>query len=472
MIDKKVDKSKLVLAHQSDKKLSDQPLETIEIGFYRDSWNRFKKNKASLAAFFIICVIFFFVIFGPFMKVYKLPRENPIEASKFQYLTPKIPGLEKLGIFNGTKRVTAGRKFLAHMAESEFGEGIILSGYPQELLDNPDHPDYVNVSELTVKVDYYRFLNYTASYMPIDYFGILESNETSGNYKDPFQEVKVTLTEQKFNEYLEKNYIIEIMDIIETKDTNNPDIVYSQYIVKVDRFKMSLNQTPDDTYFWFGTTERGQDLFTELWKGARVSLLMAVAVLLINTIVGLTLGSIVGYYGGVLDLLFDRFVEIISSVPFMTVLMLLTLRFGNAMWVIIVAFTATGWIGSYGTGRMQFYRFKNREYVLAARTLGASDKRIMFKHIFPNTLGLIVTSYALAIPAFVFSEASYSYLGIIQYANTTSVGMLIDQGQKVMQAHPHTLLFPSLYIAILMIAFNLFGNGLRDAFNPSLRGVE
>ncbi len=126
----------------------------------------------------------------------------------------------------------------------------------------------------------------------------------------------------------------------------------------------------------------------------------------------------------------------------------------------------------YRTGRMQFYRFKNREYVFAARTLGAQDRRIMFKHIFPNTLGLIVTSVALSIPAFVFTEASFAFLGIIEYANVTSVGMLIQRGQAVMQVHPHLLLYPSIYIAILMITFNLFGNGLRDAFNPSLRGVE
>ena len=233
---------------------------------------------------------------------------------------------------------------------------------------------------------------------------------------------------------------------------------------------MSLNQLIEDTY-WFGTTESGKTYLPN-WKGARISLLMAFFVTLINAVIGITIGSIVGYYGGVLDLIFDRVVEIISSIPFLVVLTLLVLRYGSKYWVIIIAFTATGWISSYYTGRMQFYRFKNREYVLAARTLGASDARIMFKHIFPNTLGLIVTGYALAIPSFVFTEASYSFLGIIDYEKATSVGMLINQGQAVMQYHPHTLLFPAIYIAILMIAFNLFGNGLRDAFNPSLRGVE
>jgi oligopeptide transport system permease protein len=96
----------------------------------------------------------------------------------------------------------------------------------------------------------------------------------------------------------------------------------------------------------------------------------------------------------------------------------------------------------------------------------------MFKHIFPNALGYMVTSFALAIPSFVFTEASYAYLGIINYSNAISVGMLLEQGQQVMGSNPHMLIFPSFYIAILMITFNLFGNGLRDAFNPSLRGTE
>lgn len=470
MID--IDKSKLVLIREEDERIVDQPLETKEIGYYRDSWNRFKKNRASLAAFVIICIIMFFILVGPYMKKYTLVQDNPTNAARLGYLTPRIPGIEKLGIFDGTKTISRGKRFLIYMYNSEFGEGIILEGMPQELLDDPNHPDYVDVNQITVKVDYYRYINYITSYMPERYFGIMDENAINGTNNDPLGEVRRTLTKEQFDEYMAKNYIIDILAIKQSPNLQNPDEPYFQYEVRINQFMASLDQRPEDTYFWFGTTSRGGDLFTEIWKGARISLLMAISVLIINSIVGLILGSIAGYYGGILDLIFDRFVEIISSIPFLSVLTLLILRFGSALWVIVLAFTATGWIGSYGTGRMQFYRFKNREYVLAARTLGASDGRIMFKHIFPNTLGLIVTGYALAIPAFVFTEASYSFLGIINYSNAISVGMLIQQGQGIMQVHPHLLIYPSLYIAILMIAFNLFGNGLRDAFNPSLRGVE
>ena len=144
--------------------------------------------------------------------------------------------------------------------------------------------------------------------------------------------------------------------------------------------------------------------------------------------------------------------------------------------VLFIAFFATGWIGMAGRTRMQFYRFKNQEYVLAARTLGASDFRIMFKHIFPNGIGTIVTSIALVIPSMIYSETSLSYLGIInlEAGKLTSVGTLINAGQKAFSSgevfRAYVALFPCLFLVLMMLSFNLFGNGLRDAFNPSLRG--
>lgn len=467
-----INKKDLVLVN-SDKILTDVPLESKRIGYYQDSWNRFKKNKASFWAFIIICCVMFFVIFGPYMRGYDLNITNSVEAARLGNLVPKVPVLEKIGIFDGTKEIEAGKDFLLDMNRNEFGQGIILSGLPQELIDNPDHPDYANVSMLKVKVNHYKYTNYISSYIPERYYSIIKQNELNDEKNDPLAEVSRTLTEEEFQEHLTKNNVIDILQILETPNPEDANKPYFQYVVRLDQFKSSLGVSdPDDVYFWFGTTGKGEDLFTAIWLGARVSLLIALAVIIINAVVGITLGAITGYYGGVFDLIMDRVVEIVSSIPFLSVLILLTLRFGNSIIIIIFAFTATGWIGNYKTGRMQFYRFKNREYVFAASTLGASDRRIMFKHIFPNTLGLIVTGLALSVPFFVFTEASFSFLGIIEYAKVTSIGMLINRGQAVMMLHPHLLLFPAVYIAILMIAFNLFGNGLRDAFNPSLRGVE
>ena len=124
--------------------------------------------------------------------------------------------------------------------------------------------------------------------------------------------------------------------------------------------------------------------------------------------------------------------------------------------------------------RMQFYRFKNQEYVLVARTLGARDRRIMFKHIFPNAIGTLITGSVLVIPGVIFSETSLTYLNIIDLntGSMTSVGTLLAKGQDNLFTYPHMILTPALFISLLMLSFNLFGNGLRDAFNPSLRGTE
>ena len=135
----------------------------------------------------------------------------------------------------------------------------------------------------------------------------------------------------------------------------------------------------------------------------------------------------------------------------------------------------TGWVGTAARVRTQFYRFKGQEYVLAARTLGASDSRLIFKHIFPNSLGTIITGAVMTIPGVIFSESMLSYLHIINLdtsSTLTSIGTMLSNGKDYLSTYPHILFFPAAFIAILEICFNLFGNGLRDAFNPSLRGAE
>ena len=250
-----------------------------------------------------------------------------------------------------------------------------------------------------------------------------------------------------------------------------------------------LKDGVSEPLFIFGTTNTGKDIFSCLAYGARFSFIFASIVAIVNFIVGVIWGSISGYFGGKLDLAMERFCEILGSVPSMIIITLLQFHMGQFILehglyelvdiqsaiVLFIAFFATGWIGMAGRTRMQFYRFKNQEYVLAARTLGASDARIMFKHIFPNGLGTIVTSVALVIPSMIYSETSFTYLGIInlEAGNTTSVGTLIAAGQQSIMANAgYVALFPCAFLVLLMLSFNLFGNGLRDAFNPSLRGSE
>lgn len=242
-----------------------------------------------------------------------------------------------------------------------------------------------------------------------------------------------------------------------------------------------LNDGIDEPYFIFGSTgveSGGKDIFSCLFSGARFSFLFAIVVAAVNLFVGAIWGSVSGYFGGKVDLIMERISDVLNAVPTMIVITLLKLHMGTSSHalVLFIAFFLTGWIGMAATTRMQFYRYKNQEYVLAARTLGARDARIMFKHIFPNAIGTLVTSCALVIPSMIYSETNLSYLGIISLSSgkITSVGTMLAIGQSDLFGSnaPYVALFPMAFLILLMLSFNLFGNGLRDAFNPSLRGSE
>ena len=226
-----------------------------------------------------------------------------------------------------------------------------------------------------------------------------------------------------------------------------------------------------------GTDNFGRDLFCSIGMGARFSLIFAVVVSAINLTIGAIYGAIQGYYGGIIDLALDRVSDILSGVPSIVVVTLFQLHLAEKVGPVVsflFAFVLTGWIGMAALTRKQFYRFKGQEYIMAARTLGANDRRLMFKHIFPNAIGTMITSCALIIPGVISSETSLTYLGIINVSELvgTSIGALMASGQESMSAAPHAMLYPALFFSLLLISFNLFGNGLRDAFNPSTRGAD
>ena len=224
--------------------------------------------------------------------------------------------------------------------------------------------------------------------------------------------------------------------------------------------------------FLFGTDKTSKDMFKYVFEGLRNSLALGVMTFIICFAFGLLWGSISGYFGGAVDLIMERITDILHGVPWIVVMTLVILKADNSSFgVFLLALCLTGWIGTASTTRTQFYRFRGREYVLASRTLGASDGRLIAKHILPNALGTIITGAVLMIPSVIFSEATISYLGL-GFKNLSSLGVILSDNQSELTNHPYQLIFPSVVIALLMISFNLFGNGLRDAINPSLKGEE
>lgn len=223
--------------------------------------------------------------------------------------------------------------------------------------------------------------------------------------------------------------------------------------------------------YFVGTDAQGFDLLKSTFVGLRNSLMLGLLTFAICFSFGLVWGALSGYFGGATDIIMQRFTDILSGVPWIVIMTLCILNMGSGFGTFILAMCLTGWIGTASLTRTQFYRFRDREYTLASRTLGANDFRLIFKHILPNAMGTIITSSVLMIPSVIFSEATISYLGL-GFQSMKSLGVILSKNQGFLSTYPYLILFPSIIMALIMISFNLFGNGLRDAFNPSLKGSE
>lgn len=260
--------------------------------------------------------------------------------------------------------------------------------------------------------------------------------------------------------------VTEITNI--AKDTNNNQVVYT-FTCQVMMYKyLGYNDIPIHI---FGTEYQGKDLLKYVFSGLRTSLILGLIVSAINILIGVIWGSISGYYGGAVDITMERITDILGGIPYIVLMTILTIKLGANFFVFALSLCLTGWIGTSATTRSQFYRYRGREYVLASKTLGAKTPTLIFRHILPNAVGTIVTRSVLMIPSTIFSEATISYLGL-GLTNLDSLGVILSKNQAFLSTYPNELVFPAIIISLLMICFNLFGNGLRDAFNPSLKGTE
>ena len=229
------------------------------------------------------------------------------------------------------------------------------------------------------------------------------------------------------------------------------------------------NQFPSSK-FWFGTDEIGRDLFTRLWKGGRISIFIGIVGALISTVIGSIYGAVSAYAGGKVDVVMMRIVEILSSIPYLPLVIVLRLVLkSNGLGTLILAMTITGWCGLARLVRGQILSLKRKDFIMAADVLGVSRRDIVVRHLIPNTINVILVSISFDIPGYIFGEAFLSYLGLGVQAPNTSWGAMAASAQQVFQFYPYQLIFPALLIGLTMLAFTLLGDGLRDALDPNLR---
>lgn len=503
-----------------DKKFDDKP-----IGYFRDAFNRFCKNRASVVAAIIIIIMILYAFICPWVST----MDSTFMDTNYAKKGPRHVWLsENFGIATGS----VGRDFsetglikalgIGIAAEDIDGTGATLeegraSAY-QPVLSEGTVTTTLNAKKQEVNsylggaVDAYLEVGFIyRSVSQKEYqnivawqeetglqvlYPLVENNEWNFDPNDAnfWYKTKgkgtpvyltntgkgkeITLADLEEGDLLEDNYKRdEDGNVKYWEYTGGGDFDTAQLKIRVLYYNYYQYLNGFEPNYILGTDSQGYDLAQRIAGGIKLSLLLAVATFVINFIIGALYGAVEGYYGGWLDIILERVSDILNYVPFIVVATLFQIHLASKVGPLpslIFAYVVTGWIGTAYRVRTQFYRFKNQEYVMAARTLGARDRRIIWKHIFPNTLGTLITSVALAIPSTILTESNLSFLGIVKLgsAESTSIGTLLSDAQGIWTNFPHLMIVPAIVISLLMISFNLFGNGLRDAFNPSLRGVE
>ncbi|TJY42892.1 ABC transporter permease [Cohnella pontilimi] len=231
---------------------------------------------------------------------------------------------------------------------------------------------------------------------------------------------------------------------------------------------MNTNKPPSAEH-WFGTDDLGRDMFERVWMGATISLRVGLFAALIDLFIGVIYGGIMGYFGGRVDEIMNRAAEILYSIPHILIIILLVVIMTPSLFTIVLALGLTGWVNMAWIVRGQIMQLKNMDYVMASRSLGASSARIIFRHLIPNTLGPILVTLMLTVPSAIFAEAFLSFLGLGVQSPAASWGTMISDARSAMTVFPWRLFFPAAFISLTMLAFNLFGDGLRDAFDPKMR---
>ena len=227
-----------------------------------------------------------------------------------------------------------------------------------------------------------------------------------------------------------------------------------------------LGAAPPSSEYMLGTDVLGRDLFTRMLYGSRVSLLVGFLATLVALTIGVLWGSIAGYLGGRTDSLMMRIVDILDGLPFVIFLILILVIIGRSMTLLFLAIGAFGWLSMARIVRVQVLGLRRQDYVLAAQSMGASDLRILFKHIIPNILSSVIIYSTLLIPQFMLLEAFLSFLGLGVQPPESSWGILIREGAITMEEYWWLLIFPSIVFSLTLFALNFLGDGLRDYLDP------
>ena len=243
--------------------------------------------------------------------------------------------------------------------------------------------------------------------------------------------------------------------------------VFSKYDFAFTDYS-NVYSTPTKEHI-FGCDQFGRDLWTRVWMGTRISLMIALVAAVLDLVVGVLYGAISALLGGRVDALMQRIIEILVGIPSLIIVILFLKAFPAGVGTIIAALSITGWVNMARLVRAEILKLKNQEFVMASHVLGSNNFYIIMKDLIPNTVGIIVIQVMFTIPSAIFTEAFLSFIGIGLAEPQASLGVLINGGYQVLQNYPHVLICPAIVIVLIMVCFSILGDGLRDALDPQMR---
>lgn len=314
------------------------------------------------------------------------------------------------------------------------------------------------------RMEIYKVTDSDYLYIHAEYKAILVSEK--GELQELLEPLKTDLAKgQRVYNIDGREVVLDFSNVKKLK--KNPELKRFEVIIDGetrDIYKKVWNKTNI-----FGTDAHGRDMFIRVLYGARISLLVALMATIVNFFVGVIYGGVSGYLGGRADTIMMRLIDLISTIPLLLYVILLMVIIEPGLKTIILAMGLTFWVRMARIVRGQSLSIKEHEYVLAAKTIGASSRRIIMRHIIPNAMGPIIVSLTMMIPSAIFTESFLSFIGLGVSAPQASWGTLASDALGGLRTYPYQLLFPAMAISITMLAFNFLGDGLRDALDPRLR---
>jgi oligopeptide transport system permease protein len=435
------------------------------LSYWQDAWRRLRKNPQAVVSLAIVLALLVFTLFGPL--VWRVDPNAPelTRVSKGPSLRVEARVLPELPPFK--------QETVPDVPARPEADGATLPA--------PERLEWIG--EPTIEAVRMRwtpvpgaagYLVYRSEEPPAGgYLGLPVGTIDGGNtvsFEDSFN-----LEDRAYY------YSVVGQNVAESKQAVTRRVVLPPGVSLADAQTIQPGAKPGDLIRFplrpFGTDSLGRDLLARLMAGARVSLFIGFCAPLLSLAIGVLIGGIAGYMGGSVDQWLMRITDFVIALPFLLFMILFKVAFGagpgqSGVSAMLVALVVLSWTSAARLTRGQVLQLRESEFVQASRLLGARPVYLLLRHLLPNTLGVILVSFTFAIPGAIFTEAFLSFIGMGVAPPTPSWGSMCNDGVQTFLTHPHELLLPAFFISIAVLAFNLLGDGLRDALDPKLRSVE